>query len=116
MPTEVVPTLPVTTSLLLELPVWRHGHGPVELVPQRLGEDLVDGHLAALAPGNGDARVHVVDLGRAQRHLLVLVAVADVHLQLAQVLGPLLDAQLHARQGGLALEHVLLVEPPLLVL
>ena len=68
---------------LLKLPVRWHGHGPVELVPKGLGEHLVDGHFAALAPGHRDARVHVVDLTGAQGYLLVLVAVADVHLELA---------------------------------
>ena len=38
----------------------------MELRQQRLVEDLLNGHLVALAPGDSDARVQVVDLGGAQ--------------------------------------------------
>jgi len=101
---------------LFELPVGWHGHGPVEFVSEGLGEHLVDGHFAALAPGHRDARVHVVDLTGAQGHLFVLVAVADVHFELAQVLGPLRDAAFDRGQGRHGLVLVLLFESALLVL
>jgi hypothetical protein len=100
----------------LKHPVGRHGHRPVELIAECLREDLVDRHLAALAPGHRDARVHVVDLGRAQRHLLVLVAVADVHLQLAQRVRPRDQARLDGSRVRGLFELVLILKTPLLVL
>jgi len=45
-------------------------HGPVELVEQALVENLLNGHLVALAPCDGDSRVHVVDLAGAQGYCL----------------------------------------------
>ena len=43
-------------------------------------------HLVALAPGDGDARVHVVDLGGAQRHRLQVLLHLRLQLRLGQLL------------------------------
>ena len=55
-----------------------------------LGEDLLDGHLTALAPRHRDAWIAVVDLRRTKGHLLVIVLVLDVKLELTNLVGPLL--------------------------
>lgn len=57
--------------------VFLHSHSPRELLHQALCEQLADGHLVFLAPGYGDARVQVVDLGSAERYGLVAVLQAD---------------------------------------
>lgn len=50
------------TNLLIELPVRRNRHGPVELVAHRLGKDLFDWDFVPLAPCHRDSRIHVVEL------------------------------------------------------
>lgn len=45
---------------------------------------LFDRDLVSLAPRHAYAGVHVVDLGRAERNLLVVVAIPDVDLDTAQ--------------------------------
>ena len=59
-------------------------HAPVELGQQALVEDLLDGHLMHLAPGHGDARVQVVDLGGPQRHRLQVLLHLGIDLHLGQ--------------------------------
>ena len=59
------------TASELELGLDRHR--PRELGQERLGEGLVDGHVVPLAPGDGDARVVVVDLGGTERDVLETV-------------------------------------------
>ena len=49
-------------DLGIELPVWLDGHCPIEFIAQSLGENFLDGYLIAFAPGDGYARIHVVDL------------------------------------------------------
>ena len=56
-----------------ELELGLDRHRPRELGQERLGEGLVDGHVVPLAPGDGDARVVVVDLGGAERDVLETV-------------------------------------------
>ena len=67
-----------------EAELGRDVHAPVELGQQALVEDLLHGHLVLLAPGHGDARVQVVDLGGAQRHGLQILLHPGVDLQLGQ--------------------------------
>ena len=56
-----------------ELELGLDRHRPRELGQERLGEGLVDGHIVPLAPGDGDARVVVVDLGGTERDVLETV-------------------------------------------
>lgn len=49
-------------DLGIELPVWLDGHCPIEFIAQRLGENFLDGNLISFAPGDRNARIHVVDL------------------------------------------------------
>mmetsp|Transcript_1997 Transcript_1997/g.7327 ORF Transcript_1997/g.7327 Transcript_1997/m.7327 type:complete len:563 (+) Transcript_1997:1593-3281(+) len=63
----------------LELVVGLDAHRPREFVEQRLCVHLLDGHVVALAPGDGDARVEVVDFRRAERNRLELLL--HVHLR-----------------------------------
>jgi len=60
---------PIPELVLLELELGFHIHSPVELAEQGLVENLLHGHLLPLAPGDGDAGVQVIYLGRAQGHL-----------------------------------------------
>jgi len=53
-------------------------HRPRELNARRLREDLLDLELALLAEGHRNARVHIIDLRRAQRDRLVIVLHADL--------------------------------------
>ena len=50
-----------------------HVNSPGKLLSLRLIVDLLHGHLPLLTPSNRDARVQVVELGRAQGYLLVLL-------------------------------------------
>lgn len=50
-----------------------HVDGPGKLLPLSLVIDLLDRYAPLLAPGNGDARVQVVELGCSQGNLLVLL-------------------------------------------
>mmetsp|Transcript_16304 Transcript_16304/g.39842 ORF Transcript_16304/g.39842 Transcript_16304/m.39842 type:complete len:546 (+) Transcript_16304:388-2025(+) len=72
--------------LFLEIEGGLHLHGPVELLHERAGVDGGRGHVVLLAPRDGDARVQVVDLGRAQRHRLELLLHLDLQLELGQAL------------------------------
>ena len=53
------PHLQVFTS---EVPIRLVGHGPGEFAAQGRGEDLFDWGLSALAPGDCDAGVHIINL------------------------------------------------------
>ena len=50
-----------------------HLDGPGELVPLSFVVDLLDGHVPLLAPGNRDSRIQVIQFGRTERNLLVLL-------------------------------------------
>ena len=74
--------------------------GPWEFVPECAGKDLVDGALVALAPGDGDPRVHVVDLAGPERNRLVVVLVlhvlvGELSCQHGAIQGKRSDADLH---------------------
>lgn len=97
-------------DLLVELPFRWHGHGPVELVAQRLGEDLLNRHLIALAPRDRDTRVHVVDLGCTERDFLVVVLVLEIHLHLVDLRRPSLNALGHLVLGRHLFPQVGLLE------
>ena len=56
-----------------------HVYGPAELFAMRLAVDFLDGHIVLLAPGDADARIQVVELGGAQRNILVLLFVGYLH-------------------------------------
>mmetsp|Transcript_31077 Transcript_31077/g.90933 ORF Transcript_31077/g.90933 Transcript_31077/m.90933 type:complete len:814 (-) Transcript_31077:24-2465(-) len=86
-------------DLTVEFPSRGDSHGPIELVAQSFGEDLFDGDLVPLAPGHGDPRIHVVDLGSTERDLLVVVLVLEIHLGLLDLLVPVLDLLLHLILG-----------------
>ena len=59
---------------VLELEVLvDHLDGPGELVPLSLVVDLLDGDVPLLAPGDGDSRIQVIQFGRTERDLLVLL-------------------------------------------
>mmetsp|Transcript_27049 Transcript_27049/g.68797 ORF Transcript_27049/g.68797 Transcript_27049/m.68797 type:complete len:396 (-) Transcript_27049:938-2125(-) len=83
-----------------ELEVGWRLHGPRKLGHQRLGELLVDGHVEALAPCDGDPRVVVVDLGGPERNALEFVLHVPLLLGLDQ---PLLEAIDLGRLGLLSL-------------
>ena len=82
----------IYVALVVEEVVVGRGHvnRPAELLALRLAVDLLDGHVVLLAPADADARVQVVELGCAQRDVLVLVLVRHLHLQLLQALTQLL--------------------------
>lgn len=75
---------------VLELVVLiSHVDGPAELLPLCLIVDLLKGDLELLAPGHGDPRVEVVELGGAESDLLVLLLVGPLSLEPVQLLqGP----------------------------
>jgi len=50
-----------------------HVYGPCKFLPLCLVVDFLNGYLPLLTPGHGDARIQVVQLGRAQGYLLVLL-------------------------------------------
>ena len=77
----------------LEPEVRCDSHRPTKLLQQRVGVDLLDRHLVALAPGDGDAGVEVVDLGRPEGDGLQALLVLHLHLDLLP-LGRLLLAAL----------------------
>lgn len=107
---------PIRAALLLELVVLGgHIDGPSEFVTLRLVVDLVDGHVVFLAPGDlrktgggghckrlrrkeydtafhsnspghRDSRIQIVQLGRAERNSLVLIAIGLLQLHLFQLL------------------------------
>ena len=64
----------------LEQEVRCDSHRPAELLQQRVGVDLLDRHLVALAPGDGDAGIEVVDLGRPEGDGLQALLVLHLHL------------------------------------
>ena len=51
-----------TKCLTSEVVVALRTHGPGELLAEGLWENLLNLYFLALAPGDGDPRVHVVDL------------------------------------------------------
>lgn len=55
------------------------------------GEWRSEGEMKVKLPGDGDARVQVVELGSSQGDLFVLLTVGGLHLQLHQLLGQPLD-------------------------
>ena len=50
-----------------------HLDGPGELVPLSFVVDLLDGDVPLLAPGDGDSWIQVIQFGRTERNLLVLL-------------------------------------------
>lgn len=91
-------------------------HSPGELGSQSLREDSLDGAFNLLAPGDGDARIHVIDFTSAKSNSLVVLLVLDFGLLLAD--GDLqfryfilaLGESLGHASSGLDLELLVLLE------
>ena len=55
-------------------------HSPGELGSQSLRENSLDRALDLFAPGDGDARIHIVDFTSAKSNSLVVLLVLDLGL------------------------------------
>lgn len=73
-------SVPGAAPVTLKFPVRVDGHGPLELITEGLGKDLVQRDVVLLTPSSRDTRVNVVDLGCTQRCLLVLLLITTIKI------------------------------------